>query len=84
MKPDARLLLSQKCRFLYITRCKIGVQQGDLPGPLLFSLVLIDFLSSVSFPAGLAFQLWYSDDGTLVGTRSSLAPFAKVRARYRV
>ena len=55
-----------------------GVQQGDPLGPLLFSLVLIDFLSSVTLPAGLAFQLWYLDDGTLVGTRSSLASFLQM------
>ena len=52
-----------------------GVQQGDPLGPLLFSLVLRDFLSNCPVPDGLHFQLWYLDDGILVGTPSALSSF---------
>ena len=52
-----------------------GVQQGDPLGPLPFSLVLLDFLSHCHAPDGLCFQLWYLDDGILVGTPSALSSF---------
>ena len=52
-----------------------GVQQGDPLGPLLFSLVLRDFLSNCPVPDGLHFQLWYLNDGILVGTPSALSSF---------
>ena len=52
-----------------------GVQQGDPLGPLLFSLVLRDFLSNSPIPDGLYFQLWYLDDGILVGTPTALSSF---------
>ena len=52
-----------------------GVQQGDPLGPLLFSLVLRDFLSNCPVLDGLHFQLWYLDDGILVGTPSALSSF---------
>ena len=44
-------------------------------GPLLFSLALFDYLSTYSPPDGLLYQLWYLDDGALVGSRTALAPF---------
>ena len=55
-----------------------GVQQGDPLGPLLFSLVLLDFLSHCQASDGLCFQLWYLDDGILVGTPSALSSFLDV------
>ena len=48
---------------------------GDPLGALLFSLVLSDYLSSHPSPDGLLYQLWYLDDGALIGSRSALATF---------
>ena len=47
-------------------------------GTLLFSFVLLDFLSHYQAPDGLCFQLWYLDDGILVGTPSALSSFLDV------
>jgi len=50
-----------------------GVQQGDPLGPLLFSLVLImQFIDFVKLHDLVKFYLWYLDDGTFIGSRSSL------------
>ena len=49
-----------------------GVQQSDPLGPLLFSLVLLDLLDQVGQIEGLQFSVWYLDDGTFVGPRSSM------------
>ena len=43
-----------------------GVQQGDPLGPLLFSLVLVQFLCSISFSETCLLNLWYLDDGTFM------------------
>ena len=47
-----------------------GVQQGDPLGPLLFSLVLVQFLRSIFFSKTCLLNLWYLDNGTFIGTRS--------------
>ena len=44
-------------------------------GPLIVFLMLRNFLSHCSVPDGLYFQLWYLDDGILVGTPSALSSF---------
>ena len=40
--------------------------------------MLLDFLSHCQAPDGLCFQLWYLDDGILVGTPSALSSFFDV------
>ena len=47
-----------------------GVQQGDPLGPLLFSLTVLELLDDVGFTPDLNLQIWYLDDGTIVGVRS--------------
>ena len=43
------------------------MQQGDPLGPLLFSLVVADLMDDIGPIDKLNFQLWYLDDGTVVG-----------------
>jgi len=50
-----------------------GVQQGDPLGPLLFSLVILQFIDAVNLRDYVDLNLWYLDDGTLVGKQSSLS-----------
>ena len=52
-----------------------GVQLGDPLGSLLFSLMLHDFLTSCPVPDGLYCQLWYLDEGILMGTLTALSLF---------
>lgn len=49
-----------------------GVQQGDPLGPLLFALTLRELLSSFTPSREMKLQLWYLDDGTIVGPRDSV------------
>jgi len=49
-----------------------GVQQGDPLGPLLFSLVLLQFIDFVKLHDLVLLHLWYLDDGTFIGSKSSL------------
>ena len=49
-----------------------GVQQGYPLGPLLFSLVLMQFIDHVKLHDLVAFHIWYLDDGTFISSRSSL------------
>ncbi|GKB72323.1 putative reverse transcriptase domain-containing protein, partial [Tanacetum coccineum] len=44
-----------------------GVQQGDLLGPLLFSLVLHPLICKIRNSFSLSLHAWYLDDGTIVG-----------------
>ena len=49
-----------------------GVQQGDPLSPLLFSLVLMQFIDFAKLHNLVKVHLWYLVDGTFVGSRSSL------------
>ena len=52
-----------------------GVQQGDLLGPLLFSLVLHKLVRSIASDSDcskLLFNIWYLDDGTLAGSKAAV------------
>ena len=55
-----------------------GVQQGDLLGPLLFSLVVMELLDEIGPTTDINLKLWYLDDGTFVGPRFSLASFLDI------
>ena len=55
-----------------------GVQQGDPLGPLLFSLTLLELLDAIGPVEGLSLQLWYLDDGTVVGTRAAVRRFLEL------
>ena len=46
-----------------------GVQQGDPLGPLLFSLVILQLLGDIGPLSGMQLNLWYLEDGALVGSR---------------
>ena len=51
-----------------------GTQQGDPLGPLLFSLVLKSVSETIAQRhPDLKLNVWYLDDGTLVGSRQALA-----------
>ena len=49
------------------------MQQGDPLGPLLFSLVILQFIDAVNLRDFVELNLWYLDDGTLVGKQYSLS-----------
>ena len=49
-----------------------GVQQGDPLGPLLFSLALAEVTKEIASRSHLRTQLWYLDDGILVGEPSEV------------
>ena len=50
-----------------------GVQHGDPLGPLLFSLTLLELLKTIHIPAEITLNIWYSNDGILIGPRAVLA-----------
>ena len=50
-----------------------GVQQGDPLGPLLFSLPLLLIIEEIKKECDLLLNVWYLDDGTLVGTAPEIA-----------
>jgi len=52
------------------TLASTGVQQCDPLGPLLFSLVLLQFLDSTSVRDRSLLNLWYLDDGMFIGSKS--------------
>ena len=63
-----------------------GVQQGDPLGPLFFSLVALELANEINHQADLDLQLWYLDDGVLIGkaqdTRNALDTIARVGPRW--
>jgi hypothetical protein len=71
---QGRLLAGDSC----IYSCQ-GVQQGDPLGPFLFSLVLQELLFKIrnNFP-NLILNLWYLDDGSLVGSNDDLLQILKL------
>ena len=50
-----------------------GVQQGDPLGPLLFSLPLLLIIEEIKKECDLLLNVWYLDDGTLLGTAPEIA-----------
>ena len=51
------------------------VQQGDPFGSLFFSLALPQLLEDLTPSTDLHLQLWYLDDGIIIGNRASVAAF---------
>lgn len=49
-----------------------GTQQGDPLGPAFFALAVHSTISSAAASEGTEWQVWYLDDGLLVGTAESL------------
>ena len=61
---------------LRVVTSQSGVQQGDPLGPMLFALVLHKLVASLEADDGcfnLLLNLWYLDDGVLVGDRSAVS-----------
>ena len=53
-----------------------GVQQGDPLGPLFFSLAWHSVIEAL--PTNLSMNLWYLDDGHLIGTPDSLRSYLAI------
>ena len=49
-----------------------GVQQGDPLGPLLFALALDTLVAKINASCSLALDIWFFDDGTLIGSKADL------------
>lgn len=56
----------------HILRSAEGSQQGDPLSMLLFSLVIQPMLKRVSAECDLLLNVWYADDGALVGTHAQV------------
>ena len=58
-----------------------GTQQGDPLGPLLFALVLDVIVREIDSNCNLALNLWYLDDGNLVGSPEQVHKALDIIAR---
>ena len=54
-----------------------GVQKGNPLGPLLFFLVILQFIDAVQLCDLMELNLWYLDDGMFVGNQSSYILFSR-------
>ena len=60
----------------YIIKSQEGAQQGDPLGPFLFSLAIMDLNKELESEV----NLWYLDDGTIIGTAwSVLSDYKKIK-----
>ena len=61
----------------FVVESTRGIQQGDVCGPVLFSITIQQVLLRLE-SMGLQFQYWYLDDGLLCGSASVLREAFKV------
>ena len=60
----------------YIIKSQEGAQQGDPLGPFLFSLAIMDLTKELESEV----NLWYLDDGTIIGTaESAMSDYKKIK-----
>ena len=57
----------------HVIESSCGVQQGDPLGPLLFALALSSITRRIRNETSLDLNIWYCDDGTLMGKQQEVA-----------